>query len=182
MRVFKGIPVIQVVGFKNSGKTSLVCKMIEWATQSGISVSSCKHHGHGGKPDVVEGTDSSFHQRAGAKISGVEGDGMLQLSISKPDWQLDDILSIYSYMKTELIILEGYKKERYPKIVLLRDQGDLQRLWEIENVLAVIAPFPIEEQKETISYFSHDEMKEIEEWYLSWIQASLKKEREDDDA
>ncbi|PFG05090.1 molybdopterin-guanine dinucleotide biosynthesis protein B [Bacillus sp. es.034] len=180
--MFKGVPVIQVVGFKNSGKTSLVCKMIEWATQSGISVSSCKHHGHGGKPDVVEGTDSSFHQRAGAKISGVEGDGMLQLSISKPDWQLNDILSIYSYMKTDLIIVEGYKKEGYPKIVLLRNQSDQRILQEIVNVRAVISPFPIEEQKGTIAYFSNDGIKEFEEWYLSWIQASLKKEREDDDA
>lgn len=180
--MFKGVPVIQVVGFKNSGKTSLVCKMIEWATQSGISVSSCKHHGHGGKPDVVEDTDSTFHQRAGAEISGVEGGGMLQLSISKPDWQLNDILAIYSYMKTELIIVEGYKRERYPKIVLLRNQSDHGLLQEIENVMAVIAPFPIEEKKDTIAYFSNDEMKEFEKWYLSWVQSSLKKEREDDDA
>jgi molybdopterin-guanine dinucleotide biosynthesis adapter protein len=182
MRVFKGVPVIQVVGYKNSGKTSLVCRMIEWANSSGILVSSCKHHGHGGTPDVVEDTDSFFHQRAGAKISGVEGDGMLQLSISKPDWQLDDILSIYSYMKTELIIVEGYKRERYPKIVLLRNQGDHRLLGEIENVMAVIAPFPIEEQKEKIAYFSPDGMKEFEEWYLSWVQSSLKKERGVEDA
>ncbi|MEI2666620.1 molybdopterin-guanine dinucleotide biosynthesis protein B [Rossellomorea sp. LJF3] len=175
--MFNDIPVLQVVGFKNSGKTSLVCKMIEWATRSGISVSSCKHHGHGGTPDGVKNTDSYFHQKAGAKISGVEGDGMLQLSISKPEWQLDDILSIYSHMKTELIIVEGYKRERYPKIVLLRNQSDHRLLQEIENVMAVIAPFPIEEQKEKVAYFSRDEMKEFKEWYLSWVQASLKRKR-----
>ncbi|MCR8850922.1 molybdopterin-guanine dinucleotide biosynthesis protein B [Rossellomorea sp. SC111] len=175
--MLKDLSVIQVVGFKNSGKTSLVCNMIRWAAESGISVSSCKHHGHGGKPDMVEGTDSTLHKRAGATIAGVEGDGMLQLAISKRDWQLDDILSIYSYMKTDLIIVEGYKRERYPKIVLLRNQSDRRILQETENVIAVIAPFPIEEQKETIAYFSKDGMKEFEKWYLLWVQASLKKER-----
>lgn len=175
MGVLEDLSVIQVVGFKNSGKTSLVCNMIQWAAESGISVSSCKHHGHGGKPDVVEGTDSTLHQRAGAAISGVEGDGMLQLAISKSDWKLDDILSIYSYMKTDLVIVEGYKREGYPKIVLLRNQSDQRILQEIENVVAVIAPFPIEEQKVTIAYFSNDGMKEFEKWYLSWLQASLKK-------
>lgn len=172
--MFEDVPVIQVVGLKNSGKTSMVCKMIQWASSLGISVSSCKHHGHGGKPDMAEGTDSTLHKRAGATISGVEGDGMLQLAISKPDWQLDDILSIYSYMKTDLIIVEGYKMERYPKIVLLRNQSDHRILQETENVIAVIAPFPIVEQKETITYFSKDGMKEFEKWYLSWVQASLK--------
>ncbi|WP_257140969.1 molybdopterin-guanine dinucleotide biosynthesis protein B [Bacillus sp. AFS015802] len=179
--MFKDIPVVQVVGFKNSGKTSLVCKMIQWATSLGISVSSCKHHGHGGKPDTVEHTDSALHQQAGARISGVEGDGMLQVSISKPEWQLDDILSFYSYMKTELIIVEGYKRERYPKIVLLRSESDHRILQEMENVMAVIAPYPIEDQKETIAYFSNDRMKEFEKWFFSWVQTSLAKERKGDE-
>jgi molybdopterin-guanine dinucleotide biosynthesis adapter protein len=171
--LFNDIPVLQVVGFKNSGKTSLVCNMIKWASEFGISVSSCKHHGHGGKPDTVENTDSTFHQQAGAEISGVEGDGVLQLSISRKEWKLDDILSFYSYIKTDLIIIEGFKKERYPKVVLLRERSDDRILQEVENVIAVIAPFPIENQKDTIAYFSKDKMKEFSHWYLKWVQKSL---------
>ncbi len=171
--MFNDIPVLQVVGFKNSGKTSLVCNMIQWASHLGISVSSCKHHGHGGKPDTVENTDSTFHQQAGAEIAGVEGDGVLQLSISRREWQLHDILSFYSYIKTDLILLEGFKKEQYPKVLLLRDQSDYHLLQEVENVIAVIAPFPIENQKETIAYFSKEQMKEFSQWYLSWVQKSL---------
>lgn len=46
--------IVQVVGFQNSGKTTFVKKLLQELSKQNIYVATIKHHGHGGKPDVVE--------------------------------------------------------------------------------------------------------------------------------
>ena len=115
----KELLTIQVVGFKNSGKTTLVCNLIELATQDGWKVASLKHHGHGGTPNIVENTDSERHKQAGSIMAGVEGEGLLHLSISQSEWTLKKILAFYKQVDIDLLIIEGYKNADFPKIVLI---------------------------------------------------------------
>ena len=46
--------VFQIVGFKNSGKTTLIKNLIHLLTDQQIEVAVLKHHGHGGIPDIGE--------------------------------------------------------------------------------------------------------------------------------
>ncbi|MBM7649065.1 molybdopterin-guanine dinucleotide biosynthesis protein B [Bacillus ectoiniformans] len=160
------IPIIQVVGYKNSGKTTLVCRMIESVAAKGLQVSACKHHGHGGEPDAVTTTDSARHSSAGAIMSGVEGDGMLQLNIRQDHWKLDKILRFYQLIETDVLILEGFKKAPYPKVVLINRESDLKLLDELENVIAVISTFDIQFKKDHIVYFLREQEEEFIEWFL----------------
>ncbi len=140
------VPVIQVVGYQNSGKTTYVEKLIKQATTLGISVATVKHHGHGGKPDLLDnGKDSDRHRLAGAQVASVEGDGVLQLYCKRDEWKLNDILSIYKHLAIDLVIVEGYKNETYPKVVLVRNEDDLTLLNQLTNIMAVISWFPLEE-------------------------------------
>ena len=41
---------LQVVGFKNSGKTTLIARWIRLLKNKGLTVAVLKHHGHGGQP------------------------------------------------------------------------------------------------------------------------------------
>ena len=59
------IPVIAVSGVKNSGKTTLLEKLIANLVARGIRVAVIKHDGHHFEPDVP-GTDSYRHRSAGA--------------------------------------------------------------------------------------------------------------------
>ena len=54
--------VFQIVGYQNSGKTTLMEKVISGAAEKGVRVAYIKHHGHGGAPDAK---DSTRHQQAG---------------------------------------------------------------------------------------------------------------------
>ncbi|QOR67548.1 molybdopterin-guanine dinucleotide biosynthesis protein B [Cytobacillus suaedae] len=140
------VPVIQVVGYQNSGKTTYVEKLIKQATLLGLRVATVKHHGHGGEPDMIEtGKDSDRHRIAGALATSVEGDGVLQLYCKRGEWQLNDILTIYQQLPIDLVIVEGYKKENYPKVVLVRNEDDLPLLDQLTNIMAVISWFPLEE-------------------------------------
>lgn len=140
------VPVIQVVGYQNSGKTTYVEKVIKQATTLGLKVATVKHHGHGGEPDMFEnGKDSDRHRLAGALATSVEGDGVLQLYCKRDEWKLNDILSIYKQLPIDLVIVEGYKTENYPKVVLVRNEDDLSLLDRLTNIIAVITWFPLEE-------------------------------------
>lgn len=127
--------VFQIVGYQNSGKTTLMEKVISGAAEKGVRVASIKHHGHGGAPDVK---DSTRHQQAGAVIAGVEGSGILQLNIQQSEWALNDILRLYEMFPVDCIFIEGYKGEAYPKAVLIRNEEDLHLL-HLENIQCVIS-------------------------------------------
>lgn len=127
--------VFQVVGYQNSGKTTLMEKLIRAASKQGLRVATIKHHGHGGTPDKK---DSTRHQEAGAALAGVEGDGVLQLNIKQESWPLMEIVKLYNQFPIDCIFVEGYKKEPCPKAVLIRNEKDLTLL-ALENIQCVIS-------------------------------------------
>ena len=61
--------IFQMVGYHNSGKTTFMNKLLSCLKAEGIKTVTIKHHGHGGKPAVVEETDSALHISAGAVAS-----------------------------------------------------------------------------------------------------------------
>lgn len=42
------------------------------------------------------------------------------------------------YFQPDLILVEGYKQETYPKILLLRDKNDIPLLHNLTNVVAIL--------------------------------------------
>lgn len=131
--------VLQLVGFKNSGKTTIAKEIISHLTEKGLKVASLKHHGHGGIPEGIDNTDSEQHLQAGSQISGVLGEHILQLSHSV-DWDVEQILAIYKQFQHDMLIVEGFKDLAYPKIILLRNQHDLTELQHLENIIGVVKP------------------------------------------
>jgi molybdopterin-guanine dinucleotide biosynthesis adapter protein len=132
-------PVIfQVVGYQNSGKTTFLLKLIQTLTTHGLKTVTIKHHGHGGKPDVVLQKDSSRHLEAGAFASLVEGDGRLVLQVEESEWSLEEQLRLMEHFQPDVILIEGHKQKHYPKLLLLKDQADISLLSKVENVKAII--------------------------------------------
>ncbi|MEQ6375463.1 molybdopterin-guanine dinucleotide biosynthesis protein B [Bacillaceae bacterium S4-13-58] len=127
--------VFQVIGYKNSGKTTLVEKLVRELTKEDLKVGTLKHHGHGGKPTLPAGTDSSRHRHAGAIISGVEGDGLFQLDMTG-SWTLDQLLSFYEGM--QIVIVEGFKEADFPKAVIYRNKEDESLLGSCTSVICRI--------------------------------------------
>lgn len=139
--------LIQVVGYKNSGKTTLASRLIKLYADKGIRVASLKHHGHGGVPIGIEDTDSEKHRQAGAVLSGVEGGGVFQLATKQP-LDVDKMIAFYELFDIEVVVIEGYKKLNFDKIVLIRNEDDLHLL-KLSNIKAVVTSIPI---KQTDSY------------------------------
>lgn len=130
--------VLQIVGYQNSGKTTLMEKLIVSATAEGARVATIKHHGHGGAPTAVNRKDSQRHEQAGAVIAGVEGAGTLFLTIQQASWKLKELVELYQQFQPDLILVEGYKNEDYPKVVLIRHQEDVDSLKKLTNIICVL--------------------------------------------
>ncbi|MED3874855.1 molybdopterin-guanine dinucleotide biosynthesis protein B [Lysinibacillus capsici] len=130
--------ILQIVGYQNSGKTTLMERLIKQATMEELRVGTIKHHGHGGVPTNETTKDSSRHEQAGAVVTAVEGAGTLRMSIHQNSWQLADILAIYESLPIDIMLIEGYKNEHYPKVVLLRTAQDQVLLQQVTNILCVI--------------------------------------------
>ncbi|AST90393.1 molybdopterin-guanine dinucleotide biosynthesis protein B [Sutcliffiella cohnii] len=167
--------IIQVVGYKNSGKTTLVEKIIRYFTKNGLQIGSIKHHGHGGKLESVEGTDSVRHQKAGALLSTVQGDGEVQLFAHGEEWSLAKIVQLYEFLNVRKVIIEGYKKEGYPKIVLIKNDNDLNMLDELSNIIAVICwDNVVFKNNNGIPTFYLEE----DERFIHWLWEEVSKENE----
>lgn len=132
-------PVIyQIVGYQNSGKTTIILKLIEILKNEGIKSATIKHHGHGGRPEILSQKDSAKHINAGAVASLVEGEGRLCLQADETALTLEEQISFVDFFSPEIILIEGHKKKTYPKLLILRDENDLSLISEICNIKTVI--------------------------------------------
>ena len=108
--------IIGVCGFKNSGKTTLVEKLVRHLTEMGVRVSTVKHAHHDFDIDH-EGRDSFRHRLAGATEVAVVSQQrwaiMHELRGVEPP-SLDAILA--KLAPCDLVIIEGYKRDTHDKI------------------------------------------------------------------
>ncbi|MFT0802394.1 molybdopterin-guanine dinucleotide biosynthesis protein B [Bacillus swezeyi] len=134
----RDFPILQVVGYQNSGKTTFVEMLLEKLEHDGVQAGCLKHHGHGGEPDAfTEGKDSGRFLRAGAAASGVEGAGVFQLT-ARGNWTLEKLISAYSLLSIDCLLIEGFKQAEYPKVVMVRDDGDNDLIEQLDGIIAVI--------------------------------------------
>ncbi|MDN4492594.1 molybdopterin-guanine dinucleotide biosynthesis protein B [Ureibacillus sp. BA0131] len=156
--------ILQIVGYQNSGKTTLMEGLIRQATSEGLCVGTIKHHGHGGIPAIDNLKDSIRHEQAGASVTAVEGEGTLRMSIHQSNWQLADILGIYAAFNMDFILIEGYKNEHYPKVVLLRTAEDQALLQKVTNIICVLywPTYPLDKPLKYPSFSIHDTTQYME--------------------
>ena len=115
-----------IVGWKNSGKTALVERLIQEFIVRGISVSTIKHAHHHASIDYP-GTDSFRHRKAGARevlLATSKGWALMHQSIERKTPTLAELVSRLN--PVDLILVEGFKKENHPKIEAFRGINNLE--------------------------------------------------------
>ncbi|MFC7442009.1 molybdopterin-guanine dinucleotide biosynthesis protein B [Laceyella putida] len=131
-------PILQVVGYKNSGKTTLLCQLIHYAAKRGIRVGTVKHDGHDYEIDH-RGTDTWRHRTAGAEVVAITSRTQTTLMKREP-MSLPRIISHMTEM--DLILVEGFKQAPFPKVVCLRREQDASLLDSLSHVIAIVTWFP----------------------------------------
>jgi molybdopterin-guanine dinucleotide biosynthesis protein B len=136
--------IFGIIGWKNSGKTTLTCLLIEHLKARGLKVSSLKHTHHDVEFDQ-EGKDSFKHRQAGA------GEVVL---VSRHRWALfnefgDDEPELTSLIDKlspcDIVLIEGFKHHQFPKIQAYRSETAQDLLIDqVDGIVAVASDQPLD--------------------------------------
>ncbi len=143
--------IFGIAGYKNTGKTGLMERLVTEFTNRGHSISTLKHAHHRFDVDH-QGKDSHRHRVAGASqvllSSGTRWALMSELrGATEPT--LDDLLGRMD--PVDLILIEGYKSSPHPKIETHRAEAGTQLLAPDDpTILAVAANCTVQTQQPVI--------------------------------
>ena len=105
-----------VTGWKNSGKTGLMERLVAEFTARGFTVSTVKHAHHVFDVDH-KGKDSYRHREAGAHqvlLSSRKRWALMHEHRGTDEAKLDELLA--KLAPVDLVLVEGFKRDRHPKV------------------------------------------------------------------
>ena len=133
----KHIPVLAIVGYSNSGKTTLMEKLIAALSAEGLDVCTMKHSHHQPEMDTP-GKDSWRHKHAGAKGSLLVGSERLLMvaDIQKP-LTPQEMADAY-FPHADLVLVEGYASMPCAKIEVVREARSVAMRCKPSELIAVV--------------------------------------------
>lgn len=116
--------ILGIVGWKNSGKTTLVEALVREMTARGLRISTVKHAHHAFDIDVP-GKDSHRHREAGAHeviVASGERWALMHELRGAPEPPLEELIA--KLAPCDLVLVEGFKRGTHPKIEVARFTRD----------------------------------------------------------
>jgi len=177
--------VISFVGRSNTGKTTLLEKVIPLLRSRGLRVGTVKHHAGEFEIDR-EGKDSYRHKKAGATATMITSPTKVALveDISR-ELTLSEVIERYMH-EVDLVITEGYKRERMPKVELyVHGRGAPPLATEDPDIIAIAtdgpaiaADAPVDELIDVhVPVFSRDEPEPIVDLIVKRLKLGSRAER-----
>ncbi len=112
---------VGIIGYKKSGKTSLLVKLARELTNRGYTISTVKHVSC--DLDLPE-TDTALHREYARQVAAISSQE--SAIFFRESLKLEEMLN---YLRADFILIEGFKKEKtFPKIVCLKPEDDLETL------------------------------------------------------
>lgn len=145
----KSPALLGFAAFSGTGKTELLTRLIPLLVEEGLQLGMVKHAHHAFDMDQP-GKDSYRLRKAGAKemliSSGRRWALMHELGADEEEMTLAQLLPKLDATGLDLILVEGFKRETFPKIELCRPELGHPYLYpEDPNILALatdVAPPP----------------------------------------
>jgi molybdopterin-guanine dinucleotide biosynthesis adapter protein len=132
------------VGWSGSGKTTLLVKLIPLLVDRGYRIATLKHAHHAFDVDQP-GKDSYEHRKAGAAeviVSSARRWVQMHEIGRGAEASLADLLRRLS--PCDLVLVEGYKRERHPKMEIFRQAIGKPPLYSGDNrIIAIASDSPV---------------------------------------
>ena len=165
-------PAFGVAGWKNSGKTTLATRLVAELAKRGYTVTAIKHAHHSFDIDHP-GRDSYRLREAGARrviLSSPKRWALMHELGDSPEVSLSYLLSKAG--PCDLVLVEGFKRERFPKIEIRRDgAGSRQPLTDVPDIVALASDRPGEETG-TLPIFHLDDVLGIADFISRYLKLS----------
>ncbi len=160
-----------VVGWKNSGKTGLMERLVTEITGRGLSVSTVKHAHHSFDVDHP-GKDSHRHRVAGARevlLASKSRWALMRELRDDDEPTLEELLTKLS--EVDLVLVEGYKRDAHPKVEAHRQEtGNALISSQDPTIRAIASDVDLDSDKPV---FDLNDTKAIAEFILSDLGLSV---------
>jgi len=162
------VPVLSIVGYSNSGKTTLMEKLVAGLSAKGLRIATIKHSHHQPEMDTP-GKDSWRHKQAGAAASLLVGPEQM-LMVSNVDEALNpQILATRFFSVYDLILVEGYASVPGPKIELVRAERSQTLRCSVDELIGVASD--ISDLDVTVPLLDLNDEQAIMDHILIWMKA-----------
>ena len=131
--------VFGIVGWKNSGKTTLIERLVREFVAKGFRISTIKHTHHTFDIDAP-GKDSYRHREAGAHevlVASTQRWALMHELRGAPEPSFAELLAHLA--PCDLVLVEGFKFDAHPKIEVLRALGSNGRIADKDETVCAIA-------------------------------------------
>ncbi|MGQ9689235.1 MAG: molybdopterin-guanine dinucleotide biosynthesis protein B [Desulfobaccales bacterium] len=153
---------VAVVGFSNSGKTGLICRLLPVLAARGLRVAVLKHSQHA---DPDRGKDSWRYRQAGAEVVGLAAPGLLQISRTVAgEPHLEEALNLLA-AEADLVLVEGYKSGPLPKVAVLGPDAPPDDP-DFPHLIALVSDGP---RKSSLPVFQADQVEELGQWLYEYV-------------
>ncbi|MBU1052583.1 MAG: molybdopterin-guanine dinucleotide biosynthesis protein B [Proteobacteria bacterium] len=149
-------PIISIVGKAESGKTTLIERLILELKKRGYKIGTLKHAFHGFDMDK-KGKDSQRHIDAGADTTIIVSKDRIVINKNNDGESLDLIAGYITGV--DIVITEGFKKDNKPKIEVFRKaRHEEPACIDDNNLFAFVTDDKIDI---TVPKFSHKDINGI---------------------
>ena len=148
---------IAVIGWKNSGKTTLVSNLVNYLSEKKFKVGVVKHAHHTFDIDHPN-TDSYKIRKSGAYKTTIVSNKRLAFIEERADDNEIDLKSIIDMNKDcQILILEGFKKNNdIPKIEVFLKKNKKEHLYKnVEKVKLLVTD---DDKSHPLKVLSHDQI------------------------
>ncbi|MBC8573431.1 molybdopterin-guanine dinucleotide biosynthesis protein B [Jingyaoa shaoxingensis] len=161
--------ILAVSGVKNSGKTTLITKLLPELKKRGLQVAVIKHDGHDFEADVP-GTDSWKYAQAGADGTCVFSAKKYMVVKYAPAPSVEELVG--AFPEVDVILLEGFKYSEYPKIEVIRKGNSSESVCDPKNLLGIVtdltkAELDVNGETLDIPLFGSEETERLTDYFLS---------------
>ena len=128
--------IFGITGWKNSGKTGLVTRLVETYKSRGLTVATLKHAHHSFSIDHA-GTDSFRHKEAGAdEVMILSGGRWVLMHEARPsaEQQPDLQAALARLSPCDIVLIEGFKSGAHPKLFCHRAENGALTLPQVPPV------------------------------------------------
>ena len=151
----ESLKILQIVGFRHSGKTMLIKNLAKLCEEQNKEVAVIKH----------------LRRQKGLQLPPSKTESIVFYVVDSKGSLLEQLIDLTRIKEPSILFIEGFEEADYPKVVLVRNYDEWQFLNHLSNVVLIIwhdYDYDFHTVRKPLS-FSRIQTREINNWFKQWM-------------